>query len=850
MGSTPAIFVIFFITSSKIKNKLNTQQNSFYKLNKTDKNTSQNPTNTYFLKPFNPTQQYKKNFNNFFKIKTKHLKNVYVKNSTSLFKKQLLTKKYNTHFISKPSLTKLYQRNFFVNNVRSSFITCRKSQTHQILKTLHLELTAVRKNSCQPDYHSSGPHTLYNNNVKNTKHVFNFTTNLSSQPVHYPPNLPPLNMLTNTSTIIDNRVVVKFPVYIQNTNITTPNRKHLPLNLLVVKLFLSKSLSKTISKLQFHNIQNSNFYNKYINLFLSNSPNENYLLHPNFIVHKSKKLYPIHRLQLPAKQLPKPTPVEFIKSLLPLPKSISVNSLPLPLKTSLLTTCDKKTHNNTYYTNKLNYSHRYLYTYVKKITNYQLPTINTSTPSTNTLAPNNTILQWSVFFKNKVIYLKNIRFSGKLTKLKFYFHYKQLKQKLAGRPNKYKKVINERGYKNLPCSYKIPFLFWDYIRPSNTPNTSQSGNDFPLNINSSKTNPNITTPSDTYLYNSYFTKIVNTRFSLLSDKINNTSLSTTNSKFVSKLFLSMSASSIFFHKHTTPFLKHTTAVANMRKKPITNPNQWFKPKNVSIQHHLWRHKLVSFFFLINPSQLKYLYTTNNISKSTSSLNNYLIHHYHNFFVTNTLSELNTTNLLPTKNFKYVFFKKLYTTVNLKKLHLNVNHTYHNTIIRFMENLSGNKTLLQFYPFVNQSITKYWLIKYKLWLPRLSFYEKKLGHKFFLEESRHILHLSFLFKDAKLLFSWLKAMILRISFWKTRLIFRFLKYLMLNFFYQTFPQIKIKGVKLKLKGKISSAGNSRKKLIIYRIGETSHSTLNLKVLNEVGTVVTFTGVMGLHVSIFF
>jgi ribosomal protein S3 len=74
--------------------------------------------------------------------------------------------------------------------------------------------------------------------------------------------------------------------------------------------------------------------------------------------------------------------------------------------------------------------------------------------------------------------------------------------------------------------------------------------------------------------------------------------------------------------------------------------------------------------------------------------------------------------------------------------------------------------------------------------------------------------------------------------------------MLNFFHQIFPQLKVRGLKLKLKGKISSAGNSRKKLILYRIGETSHSSLNLKVLNEVGTVVTFTGVMGLSVSIFF
>ena len=58
------------------------------------------------------------------------------------------------------------------------------------------------------------------------------------------------------------------------------------------------------------------------------------------------------------------------------------------------------------------------------------------------------------------------------------------------------------------------------------------------------------------------------------------------------------------------------------------------------------------------------------------------------------------------------------------------------------------------------------------------------------------------------------------------------------------------MKLRLKGKISSAGNSRKKTILYRIGNTSHSKINLRVLNEADTVVTFTGVMGLNVSIFY
>jgi ribosomal protein S3 len=74
--------------------------------------------------------------------------------------------------------------------------------------------------------------------------------------------------------------------------------------------------------------------------------------------------------------------------------------------------------------------------------------------------------------------------------------------------------------------------------------------------------------------------------------------------------------------------------------------------------------------------------------------------------------------------------------------------------------------------------------------------------------------------------------------------------MLNFFYNIFPLLKLKGLKIRLKGKISSAGNSRKKSIIYRIGETSHSKLDLRVIHDYDTVVTFTGVMGLTVYIFY
>jgi len=133
---------------------------------------------------------------------------------------------------------------------------------------------------------------------------------------------------------------------------------------------------------------------------------------------------------------------------------------------------------------------------------------------------------------------------------------------------------------------------------------------------------------------------------------------------------------------------------------------------------------------------------------------------------------------------------------------------------------------------------------------MNFYERRLGHKFFLEEALHIIHISFILRDPKLILSWLRAIILRISFWKTRSIFRFLKYLMLNFFLRIFPELGVKGLKIKLKGKISAAGNSRKRVVIYRVGETSHSKVSLRVVHEFSKIITFTGIMGFHVYLFY
>ena len=113
-----------------------------------------------------------------------------------------------------------------------------------------------------------------------------------------------------------------------------------------------------------------------------------------------------------------------------------------------------------------------------------------------------------------------------------------------------------------------------------------------------------------------------------------------------------------------------------------------------------------------------------------------------------------------------------------------------------------------------------------------------------------MHLSFKYHDVNLFSSWLKAIITRISFWKTRSIFRFLKYVFNNYYRYMFDTLSVKGIKIRLKGKISAAGNSRKRTILFRSGKNSYSSVNIKCIHDFKTITTFTGVMGFQVWIFY
>jgi ribosomal protein S3 len=77
-------------------------------------------------------------------------------------------------------------------------------------------------------------------------------------------------------------------------------------------------------------------------------------------------------------------------------------------------------------------------------------------------------------------------------------------------------------------------------------------------------------------------------------------------------------------------------------------------------------------------------------------------------------------------------------------------------------------------------------------------------------------------------------------------FHYLKYLFKYFFSSIFSELKVKGLKFKLKGKVSVAGNSRTRTVVYQVGHVSHSTYDNKILHSFDLVRTFTGVIGLQI----
>ena len=161
-----------------------------------------------------------------------------------------------------------------------------------------------------------------------------------------------------------------------------------------------------------------------------------------------------------------------------------------------------------------------------------------------------------------------------------------------------------------------------------------------------------------------------------------------------------------------------------KKKAIVYSQLKFKKKNyflknkIKIEHFKYINNTYfnnTYFVFLYIFNLKYfssiLFYKFKFNKSLNS-----------FFSKFNLIGVSQTNLYPNFNFNYFFFKKINTFFNKKYINLGFTPWYYNTLIRFIENFSGKKVIFQFFPYLSQEINKDFIIRYKLWLNKMKYYE--------------------------------------------------------------------------------------------------------------------------------
>jgi hypothetical protein len=261
------------------------------------------------------------------------------------------------------------------------------------------------------------------------------------------------------------------------------------------------------------------------------------------------------------------------------------------------------------------------------------------------------------------------------------------------------------------------------------------------------------------------------------------------------------------------------------------------------------------YFYTNPLLFKYfLWNSRNtfrhlqdvFNKATFSSNMAELGRFH---FSTRLTVYQRVNLWPASMFSYTVKRRVTKVVNNTKFTPITTMWYYTTLVRFMEHHTGRKVYLRFNPFIENAISFADYARSEIWGVRAQSYQRLLGHRIFVTEAMKIFHLAFRFKDPTFLTNWIKAMMYRTSFWKYRVFFRFIKHVMKSLFLVYFPVLDMKGFRLKISGKISVGGNSRTRTILYRIGETSHATVNNRALSEFTTIESFTGVMGFRLTFY-
>ena len=269
---------------------------------------------------------------------------------------------------------------------------------------------------------------------------------------------------------------------------------------------------------------------------------------------------------------------------------------------------------------------------------------------------------------------------------------------------------------------------------------------------------------------------------------------------------------------------------------------------------IWTSPTLLKYTLLNPSfneNNSRLFENNCLSNFavgavTRRLQNQLAVHFFGSQSTN-LRKLNIWNI---QCANYVLRKRLLRVSSNSLFLPDVTMWYYRTLVRFIENCTGRRVALHFGPFAEGALTFEDRAQVSIWSGRVIGFQRMLGHKIFAQEALMLITVAIRLKDPTFLANWIRGMLKRLSFWKYRLIFRYIKYVIRHLFKSNFDHFQFKGFKLRLKGKISVAGNARTRTLALRVGDTSHSKMDNRVAYDLSYVGTFTGVLGFKLWFFY
>jgi len=172
------------------------------------------------------------------------------------------------------------------------------------------------------------------------------------------------------------------------------------------------------------------------------------------------------------------------------------------------------------------------------------------------------------------------------------------------------------------------------------------------------------------------------------------------------------------------------------------------------------------------------------------------------------------------------------------------------VVGALQSISGVPSILRVNAFTRQLLPVAEAARLYSWRGSLLNFQRVFGKNLFLTDSLIAFYIGIRLRDLPMMMTWLKRAFRKMNFWRYRSFLHFIRYLFKHLVVTVFKDLGVKGIRFRLKGKISVAGNARTRTIEHTIGAIGGSTKSLSVLQETSTINTFTGVLGLRIWLCF